>query len=281
MQATDAATGMHYYFDKKTKETRWSRPVDAPCAATEAAGGAAEAGVAETTEATEATEVAGAGPETRESEAPDGLPDGLSDGLASLSIVETLHLPAAALAARAAEAAQLHEGKQGAAGAASAGGDKENRAQRSPLRASPLRAPRRSPLASPAAAVAAAAAEAGAPAPAPSPAGSDGAASQPASPQPASPPAAPPPPPPPPAAAPPTGAATGAAMGAPAAVRKGKAGGGRAPKAGKRPGFVAFSRDAARSDDEGDAGSDMDGWIAKSDAEMSDDDDGAPFSGSF
>jgi len=43
---------------------------------------------------------------------------------------------------------------------------------------------------------------------------------------------------------------------------------------------VAFSRDAARSDDEGDAGSDMDGFIAKSDAEMSDDDDGAPASGS-
>ena len=59
-------------------------------------------------------------------------------------------------------------------------------------------------------------------------------------------------------------------------------GGGRAPKGGKRPGFVAFSRDAARSDDEGDAGSDMDGWIAKSDAEKSDDDDddGAPASGS-
>ena len=69
-------------------------------------------------------------------------------------------------------------------------------------------------------------------------------------------------------------------MGAPAAARKGKAGGGRALKAGKRPGFVAFSRDAARSDDEGDAGSDMDGWIAKSDAEMSDVDDGAPASGS-
>ena len=43
---------------------------------------------------------------------------------------------------------------------------------------------------------------------------------------------------------------------------------------------MAFSRDAARSDDEGDAGSDMDGFIAKSDAEMSDDDDGAPASGS-
>ena len=44
---------------------------------------------------------------------------------------------------------------------------------------------------------------------------------------------------------------------------------------------MAFSRDAARSDDEGDAGSDMDGFIAKSDAEMSDDDDGAPASGSL
>ena len=51
-------------------------------------------------------------------------------------------------------------------------------------------------------------------------------------------------------------------------------------RGGRRPNFVAFSRDAARSDDEGDAGSDMDGFIAKSDAEMSDDDDGAPASGS-
>lgn len=264
-KAAQAPDGQTYYYDRATKVTQWTRPT----APTEAAMAAA-APAATTAEApssveaepapAEATSASPSQQQLRQPATPEvaaaaaasggaeehGM-DGLEEAVAAMQIVSD---PSAQGETRAEIEAEIMlrshmdtpraqpKGGGGGGGA----GDKENAVQRSPKR------PGRSPLASPGAGV-----------------GLTSPAAQPPSPGFAL------EPPPPPASAPPVETApVKAAPPKKKAVAPAKSDSDSAPKpkpkGGKRPGFVAFSRDAARSGDE-DSGSDMDDFIAGSDEE--------------
>jgi len=265
-KAAQAADGSTYYYDRATKVTQWTRPM----APTEAAMAAAAettteeepSSVEAETAPAEATSASPSQPQPQrpvtpeaaaEAASPAGAEehgvDGLEEAVAALQIGDE---PSAEGKTRAEMEAEIMleshmdtpraQPKDGGGGV----GDKENAVQRSPKR------PGRSPLASPGAGVGRASPAAQLPSP--------GFALE---------------PPPPPASAPPAEEAPGKAAppkkkaAAPAAAKSDSDGAPRPkPKGGKRPGFVAFSRDAARSGDE-DSGSDMDDFIAGS-AEESD-----------